>query len=300
MVSLNATRGGFFYTETAENGTQPNTNPDTEITSHPLGNPPVRVSRGLSAASLLDGSSLGSSTVIRTSTHDHFKCVLTGYLSLFELLVLFLYTLACFIDIFVLKVTFLIPDVVTNKFSFYSLLHVFLWLFVFTIDRATQYFHHRIRLRGYLKLYLRLRNVRRIPFIVYSFGMAGIVLVFSMERQLTCLITFSTFQFNYFITIIVGLELILSGVGLVFYFWLTLRFNCNKPRPDTIGTEGDTVTPFLSAPPEIGFSRNDETENVEELLDKQADMIRYLKAHNANLGRKINDLQDRLGPATEN
>ena len=298
MVSLNQTRGGFFYTETAKEATQSDAtrDPDTVL---PLEKSPDSRSRGPTGVSLLDGS-LGSSIVIRTSARDHFKYIITGYMSMFELLVLFLYTLACFIDIYVVKDDEFIEDVLKNKFSFYSLLHVFLWIFVFIIDRATQYLHHKIRLRGYLKLYLQLRNVRRVPIIVYSSGMAAIVLVFSVERQLTYFITFSAFKFDFFITIIVGIELVVSGVGLVYYIWLTLRFNHSKPKPDTIGTEGHMVSPFLSAPPDIGFSRNDETENVEELLDKQADMIRYLRAHSANLGRKINELQDRLGPATDN
>ncbi|KAI6652575.1 putative membrane protein [Oopsacas minuta] len=289
MVSLNETRGGFFYTETAERSPKRTTNDDIpEAIIHPR-------ARGSSG-----GSSLNNSTVIRMCTRNHFKYILTGYLSLFELFVLIVYSLACFIDIYFL------PDITEfesvafkNKFSFYALFHVFLWIIVFIIDRIVQHFHNKIRLRGYLRLYLRLRNIRRIPFIVYSTGLAAIVLVFSIERQLTYLIQLSTFRFDYFITIIVGIEVIVSGVGLIIYFAITLRFNYTKPKPDTIGTEDGAVVPFLSAPPGIGFSRDDDTENVEELLDKQADMIRYLKAHNANLGRKINELRDRLGSRTD-
>ena len=297
MVSLNQARGGFFHTEIATDDTEPG--PDLGISPHQGVQPSTRGHMGISGASLLEGSSLGSSTVIRTSARDNFKCVFTGYLSLFELLILSIYTLACFVDIYALTGDRIIVTIFKNKFSFYSLLHVFLWIFVFIIDRLTQYSHRKIRLRGYLKLYLQLRNVRRVPLIVYSFGIAAILLVFSLERHLTYLVTFSTFQFDYFITIIVGIEMIASGAGLLFYFWLTLKFNLTRPRPDTIGTEGHAVTPFLSPPPEIGFSRGD-TDNIEELLDKQADMIRYLKAHNANLARKINELQDRLGPPNDN
>ena len=32
-------------------------------------------------------------------------------------------------------------------------------------------------------------------------------------------------------------------------------------------------------------------EDVDELLERQADMIRYLQQHNANLGRRILELQ---------
>ena len=296
MVSLNETRGGFFYTETS-NQSAANKQTSTNI-PEAVFNPPTQRYRGMSGA-LLE-SSLGSNTFIRMTTHDHFKHVLTGYISLFELFVLILYSLACFIDIYFLNVTAKFESLVfADKFSFYSLLHVFLWIFVFIIDRVTQYFHNKLRLRGYLKLYIQLKNIRRIPFIIYSTGVAAILLVFSIKRQLTYLITPSSFEFDYFVTIIVGVEVIISGIGLLVYFAMTLKFNCTKPRPDTIGTEERSVTPFLTAPPGIGFTRDDDTENVEELLDKQADMIRYLKAHNANLARKVNELQDRMGTKPE-
>ena len=296
MVSLNETRGGFFYTETSRKSAA-NNQTNTNI-PEAVFNPPTERSRGTSG-SLLEGS-LGSNTFIRMTTRDHFKHFLTGYITLFELFVLILYSLACFIDIYFLKdVTEFESSVFKDKFSFYSLLHVFLWIFVFIIDRITQYFHNKLRLRGYLNLYLKLKNIRRIPFITYSTGVAAIVLFFSIKYQLTNLIISSSFKFDYFLTIIVGIEIIISGIGLIVYFVMTLKFNCTKPRPDTIGTEERSVTPFLTAPPGIGFTRDDDTENVEELLDKQADMIRYLKAHNANLARKINELQDRVGAKPE-
>ena len=295
MVSLNKTRGGFFYTETSKQSAA-NDSTSTNI-PEAVFNPPTQRPRGMSGTVL--EASLGSGTFIRMTTRNHFKQILTGYISLFELFVLILYSLACFIDIYFLNdVTTFEPIVFKDKFSFYSLLHVFLWIFVFIIDRITQYFHNKLRLRGYLRLYLQLKNIRRIPFIIYSSGIATILLLFSIQRQLTELI-YPSFKFDYFITIIVGVETIISGVGLIVYFVISLKFNCTKPRPDTIGTEERSVTPFLTAPPGIGFTRDDDTENVEELLDKQADMIRYLKAHNTNLARKISQLQDRIGVRPE-
>ena len=41
---------------------------------------------------------------------------------------------------------------------------------------------------------------------------------------------------------------------------------------------------FFSLPPRDG-------EDLDELLERQADMIRYLQQHNANLGRRILELQ---------
>lgn len=249
--------------------------------------------RGMSGtALLLDGSSIGS-TVIRQRSHDPFKSIWTGYISMIELAILVLYTVACFIDVLGLEATYHFEyTVFNNKISFYSLLHVFLWFLVLIFDRIVQHSHQKIRRRGYLKLYLRLRNIRRIPFTVYSFGIAFLLLIFTLERQLTSYLNDTAFSFDYLIVIVAGCEVIISSFALMYYILITLKFNCNKPIPDTIGNDSDMVVPFLSPPPDIGFSRDDETENVEELLDKQADMIRYLKAHNANLGRKIIELQN--------
>ena len=46
--------------------------------------------------------------------------------------------------------------------------HTLLWLLVFLMDRFVQWRHQVMRRMGYLKFYRRMRNVRRIPFLVAS------------------------------------------------------------------------------------------------------------------------------------
>ena len=41
------------------------------------------------------------------------------------------------------------------------------------------------------------------------------------------------------------------------------------------------------------FSLSRDGEDLDELLERQADMIRYLQQHNASLGRRIMELQSR-------
>jgi len=65
-------------------------------------------------------------------------------------------------------------------------------------------------------------------------------------------------------------------------------FNCARQAPDVIhdnysGPESTTASVSV-----VGFR---DGEDLDELLERQADMIRYLQQHNANLGRRILELQ---------
>ena len=85
-------------------------------------------------------------------------------------------------------------------------------------------------------------------------------------------------------------------------------FNCRRPSPDVIQETSSVsnsptatlttvgfrlVTSFLiKLIAYFSFSFRD-GEDLDELLERQADMIRYLQQHNASLGRRIMELQSR-------
>lgn len=66
-----------------------------------------------------------------------------------------------------------------------------------------------------------------------------------------------------------------------------MRFNRLRPPPDV--TRDEWLSPFTqdsySGMGEIGYRQRGR--NLEELLEKQADLIRYLRDHNVKLSHRI-------------
>ena len=75
----------------------------------------------------------------------------------------------------------------------------------------------------------------------------------------------------------------------VYYLVRVFKFNMLKPAPDV---EDDLALPYSTAHwaeastdgGDIGLREGD---YLDEVLEKQADMIRYLQQHNANLAQRI-------------
>ena len=235
-----------------------------------------------------------SNSLMPNTNPIKFKHIFTCYFTMAEIVIIIGYVISCYLDIIVFDTESNEEDnniISIDKFSIYSIVHIILWCLVGVFDRLIQWQHQIMRRRGYLIFYIRLRNIRRVPFGVFSTGNATLVLLFATRNQLEAAIENTVFNFDYFILILIGLELILTFPVLFYYIALTMRFNCKRPSPDAaVNTSNQSVLPFSSPPPDLGFTTDTDTHNVEELLDKQADMIRYLQFHNANLGRKIMEL----------
>ena len=61
---------------------------------------------------------------------------------------------------------------VTDQYAaYFCMTHVGLWGVVAIFDRIIQWRHQALRRKGYLKFYHSMRNIRRIPFLVFSLGM---------------------------------------------------------------------------------------------------------------------------------
>eukprot|EP00731_Ephydatia_muelleri_P009489 Em0005g75a len=56
--------------------------------------------------------------------------------------------------------------------AYFCMTHVGLWGVVAIFDRIIQWRHRALRRKGYLKFYHSMRNIRRIPFLVFSLGNA--------------------------------------------------------------------------------------------------------------------------------
>ncbi|XP_043918148.1 transmembrane protein 192 [Protopterus annectens] len=85
---------------------------------------------------------------------------------------------------------------------------------------------------------------------------------------------------------VLGLELILSLVCLLIYTVRISRFNRSQPGPD-INQEDRMQEGWISQNIinlETGFR---EGSRLEEIVEKQADLIEYLKLHNAQLSKRL-------------
>ena len=58
----------------------------------------------------------------------------------------------------------------------------------------------------------------------------------------------------------------------------------------------DCIGTFHSANDILMACSSRDGEDIDELLERQSDMIRYLQQHNASLGRRIMELQSRVPP----
>ena len=60
-----------------------------------------------------------------------------------------------------------IPD---NLVAYFCIGHAVLWVCITILDRIIQWRHQIIRKRGYLTFYRKMRNLRRVPFVIVSTG----------------------------------------------------------------------------------------------------------------------------------
>lgn len=118
--------------------------------------------------------SSGESLLVRPLPPTHltrFRPIYTGYISLIEVIVWVIYMM--------LLVTFsqLNDNGHCNKHSTYDpdkvvayfcIGHAALWVCITVLDRIIQWRHQIIRKRGYLMFYRKMRNIRRVPFVLVS------------------------------------------------------------------------------------------------------------------------------------
>ncbi|CAL1273383.1 unnamed protein product [Larinioides sclopetarius] len=158
------------------------------------------------------------------------------------------------------------------------------------------YQHNYIQKCGYLEFFRNTQLLQRIPLIVLSIGNAVLVLVLAVFLRFcplpeTCPLD-SDFHCETYLQIFFGAEIFLVLLCLCRYLYIVVKFNRSKAIPDV--HQDDLLISYLQsyAPTnEVGF--RDES-YMGEVLEKQADMIRYLKQHSNNLSRKILRLNAQL------
>ncbi|XP_067676117.1 transmembrane protein 192-like [Haliotis asinina] len=165
-------------------------------------------------------------------------------------------------------------------------IHGAFWFIFLAFDRYYRQQHYVNRLNGYLEFYRRTKNIRRMPFLITSGGNALLLIVTRILEEYChtpdkCYIL----KKENYIQIVVAMETAIMLIFLIMYLARTYKFNRCQAHPDV--SQDEMLNSFVhsqSQASDIGF--RDEN-YVDQVLEKQADMIRYLKQHNSQLGKRI-------------
>lgn len=156
---------------------------------------------------------------------------------------------------------------------------VFLWGFVLLFTVCVKYHHKRARSRGYLQFYRQTHEVIHLPLVLHSGGNALLLWVVAAKipQDLKA----------YLVLTILCVELLVSLPCLIYYAVQVVQFNRQRAAPDVSQEEHLHNFSVTSVPTETGFR---EGSNLAEVVDKQADLIEYLKQHNSLLSRRLLNL----------
>ncbi|XP_002741424.1 transmembrane protein 192-like [Saccoglossus kowalevskii] len=174
------------------------------------------------------------------------------------------------------------------SFSLLVYIHAALWLVIALIERYLRYHHYMSRRNGYLEFYRQTKNIRRIPFVVVSVGNTLILLLVMLVFDLRLEDTDGPLYPVHYLEILITMEALFALPCIVVYILKTMKFNSVKALADV--EQDDLMSGFLQSQmqsTDIGFKDGD---HLDDILEKQADMIRYLQQHNAHLGRRIMSL----------
>jgi len=186
-----------------------------------------------------------------------------------------------------------------HSFGSFSLLiytHSAHWAAFLIIDQYLHHHHHKSRLQGYLEFYVRTKNIRRAPFYILSVGNAVLMIVVMIlhdlcEDEHMCSHTFSKVDY---LRGLITLESLVVICLVVSYIYILSDHN-NKALPPDVLRE-DLTSAFMQP---SGHQQGDiigclENDQIAEVMERQAEMIRYLHEHTENLCRKIQLLTSQL------
>ena len=162
-----------------------------------------------------------------------------------------------------------------------------LWFICFICERCWCRERYISRTNGYLEFYRLTQLLHRLPLLVVSACSVVMLLTKALleeffPRESPCMHPKKvTYQ-----QIIVSIQLLPLALILVRYLVHTCRFNRQRALPDVCTEE--YIDNLIEPQPYVG-QRSESC--LEEILDKQADMIRYLKQHNVNLGHQLIQLR---------
>ncbi|XP_061882166.1 transmembrane protein 192 isoform X2 [Entelurus aequoreus] len=156
---------------------------------------------------------------------------------------------------------------------------VVLWLLVLLFTWYMQHHHGQARCRGYLGFYRGTQELKHLPLTVYSAGNVMLLVVLAARLPHPVHI--------YMLISVLVLELLVALPCLITYTGKVMRFNAARAAPDVSQEEHSHNFRVTSLPAETGFRDHS---SLEEVVEKQADLIEYLKQHNSLLSRRLLNL----------
>ncbi|KAM6150018.1 transmembrane protein 192 isoform 2-T2 [Erethizon dorsatum] len=156
---------------------------------------------------------------------------------------------------------------------------VALWLLHLLLERYLQHHHGKVRGRGYCRIDSATRPLKTLALLTHSAGNAALLVVLGAQHSFPG-------PGRLYLTLILAvlaLELLCSLTWLLLYAVKIRKFNRAKPQPDVLEEEKVYAHPN-SITSETGFRT---ASSLEAVVEKQADVIAYLKRHNALLSQRL-------------
>ncbi|KAK1132481.1 hypothetical protein K0M31_013865 [Melipona bicolor] len=175
----------------------------------------------------------------------------------------------------------------------YLYLHCAYWLIIMLTDHLVKAKHHKLRIYGYLEFYQSTYQQIRTPLFIASLWMTCYLLLavilhhmHKVNYEEYCRASEWFTPLNY-IVLLTTVELTIIISVYTNYIKKVLRFNRLRPPPDVSREEwlSSFTQDTYAGSHEVGYPHGGS--NLEELLEKQADLIRYLRDHNGKLSHKI-------------
>ncbi|XP_008291219.1 transmembrane protein 192 isoform X2 [Stegastes partitus] len=156
---------------------------------------------------------------------------------------------------------------------------VALWALVVLFTVCVRRHHNRVRSRGYLRFYRQTQDLRYLPLTIHSTGSVALLALLAARLSQTV--------HTYMMLSVLGLELLVTVPSLIYYTVKVMQFNGERAAPDVSQEEISHTYSVSSQPTETGFRGGS---SLEEVVEKQADLIEYLKQHNTLLSKRLLNL----------
>lgn len=184
------------------------------------------------------------------------------------------------------------PD---DAYSVLLYTHSCLWVAMMLIDCYLHRQHSILHCCGYISFYQLTKRLRRANVYIVSGGSVMLVLLavlvdnYCHDRG-AC--PGSPLKPIHYVQILLVLEALMALPFLLKYLVMTVNFHKNKYRLDM--QHDELLLSFMHSQSSVGDLGFRDDTYLEDIVEKQSDMIRYLKKYNAFLGRKILNLSVEL------
>uniref|UniRef100_A0A023GJT7 Transmembrane protein 192 n=1 Tax=Amblyomma triste TaxID=251400 RepID=A0A023GJT7_AMBTT len=196
--------------------------------------------------------------------------------------------------------SFVLPSIVDSSgpgdaYSVLLYTHCCLWAAMMLIDCYLHRQHSILHCCGYISFYQLTKRLRRANVYIMSAGSTMFVLLavlvdnYCHDRG-AC--PGSPLKPIHYMQILLTLEALVAFPFLLKYLVMTVNFHKNKYRLDV--QHDELLLSFMHSQSSVGDLGFRDDTYLEDIVEKQSDMIRYLKKYNAFLGRKILNLSVEL------